>query len=397
MTLVGIAGLLLGLAAVFVADLRWSRQRISVFALLFVLHAVASVGYYEFAKLGSDAQFYYNDPLQIYGRETGLSTIFTVNMVQFLRENFGGTFFDYFMLFQSLGFWGIVYLIKAVQEIHEELELAIHPWTYLPFFLPGIHFWTGAIGKDAPLFLGVALSVWAAMRLNRRYIAFGIAVGIMLLFRAHIALIALMALAAAALFEQRVKLWVKGILLAGVFGVTVITATSMDTTYQIDMSNADSVADFLEARSSVGEESGADLSLVNSSLPTKILSLWLRPFFFDAEGFMAYIASLENVLLLLIMMYLVINFRESVRITKKVMYLRFSFIFFVVLTLLLAMVSFNIGLGLRQKMMAMPCLLILFASIVAVRSAKEGQRQAVAPPGDLHGPTPSARLARSRT
>jgi hypothetical protein len=56
-------------------------------------------------------------------------------------------------------------------------------------------------------------------------------------------------------------------------------------------------------------------------------------------------------------------------------------LFFVLLTLLLAMVNYNVGLGLRQKMMMMPALLVFYASLLAVRAA---QRQMV------YGPPPSA-------
>jgi hypothetical protein len=40
------------------------------------------------------------------------------------------------------------------------------------------------------------------------------------------------------------------------------------------------------------------------------------------------------------------------------------------LTLLLALVNYNVGLGLRQKMMMMPCLLSFLVAVLAVRTAR---------------------------
>ena len=45
----------------------------------------------------------------------------------------------------------------AVKLRREELGQTQSKYVYLLLFLPGLHFWTSAIGKDAPLFLGVAI------------------------------------------------------------------------------------------------------------------------------------------------------------------------------------------------------------------------------------------------
>ena len=156
MTFVGVAGLLLGLSAFYVADLKGRRIRLAVFVLLFVMHALMSSGYYLIIQAtGSDANLYYYDTLRLYGSVTGLSTTFVVNFVQTLKEYLGGTFFDYFMVFQAMGFWGIIFLFKTITEIFQELDIEQPIITYLPLFLPGVHYWTVAIRRDAGLSLGV--------------------------------------------------------------------------------------------------------------------------------------------------------------------------------------------------------------------------------------------------
>jgi hypothetical protein len=379
MTTFGFVALLLGFSAIYVVDIRSSRARFAAFVMLFALHTVASIAYYfAFEASGSDAHMYYYDRLGVYGNAEGLGTIFVINAVQFIKEKFGGTFIDHFMLFNAIGFWGIAYSFKTFNEIFEDLNAPPPTWLYALLFLPGLHFWTGAVGKDAPLFLAVALSVWATMRLTRRLPAFGIAIAIMLAIRPHIAIIALSAIAIATLVEKRTKWWIKLLLLLGVAAGGAIVASSIETTFRLDVSSADSVSEFLASRGTVSEESGADLSIVQGSLPMKVFSLWLRPFFLDAENMMAYVASLENLAIFVMFVLIGWHFRLTKSLFKNVLYARYSIIFFLALTALLAAVNFNVGLGLRQKMMAMPCLLAIFVSILAVRAAQRAKWQQTA-------------------
>lgn len=390
MTWVGFASLLMAVAAAYIADLRGSRRRFVAFVLLLVLHTLASVAFYFYAESsGSDAHFYYYDPLRYHGLLSGFGTAFIMDTVQLLKNNLGGTFFDYFMLFQAFGFWGIIFLYKIYHEIFAEVEVYQPSWTYAPLFLPGLHFWTGAIGKDAPIFLAIALSIWAAMRLKQRLLPMAGAVAIMLLVRPHIALLALVALGIAALVDRRTGILLKGLFMAGVVAGGIIVASTIQSNHSVDVSDADSVSDYMESRTSINESSGAERSIVQASFPVKVLSLWFRPFFLDAENVMGYIASLENAALLYLFGFLVWHMR-LVRIAfAKVLYIRYAAILFVTLTALLAAVNFNVGLGLRQKMMAMPCLLVILTALLAIKFGRMAQQR------DLQEPEWERALSRS--
>jgi hypothetical protein len=376
MTLVGFAGLLLALSAVYVADIRGSRPRLVVFVLLYVLHALASVAYYFVAEAtGSDAHFYYYDRYQFFGYTQGLGTPFILNIVQYLKLYFGGTFFDYFLLFQAAGFWGIIFIYKTFHEIFAEVCEHQPRWSYLTLFLPGLHYWTAAIGKDGPIFLSIAVSIWAALQLRKRLVPLGFAIALMMAVRPHIAILALVALAFAALFDRRTGVLLKGLLLTGVAAGAVVVAMSLEATIRVDVSNAESVSEYMAARSTLDESSGADRNIIEGSLPLKIFTLWLRPFFLDAENMMGYVASLENAALLLMFGMIGWNWRLLRTTFWKVTYIRYSVVLFIALTILLGAVNYNIGLGLRQKMMAMPCLLAILMTLIALRLAQREQRR----------------------
>ncbi|MFL6845439.1 MAG: hypothetical protein ACJ8ER_11230 [Allosphingosinicella sp.] len=383
MTALGLIGILLSLAGFRFARVSESRARFGLFALLLIAHLGATVGYYLYAQeFGGDVLMYYYDPYGVYGRYTGLSTVFLINFTQTLKETIGGSFFDYFLLFQAMGFWGILFVLRTFDDVHKELGRPLFSRVYLLLFLPGLHFWTSAIGKDSPLFLAVAMCTWAGFRLQSRYPAFVAGLVIALLIRPHIALIALIALSLTILLEPRTRLIIRIALLAVSLACTLSVGGLVESSFNgLNLSNADSVSDFLATRSGVSEEAGGDVSIVSASFPVKLISLLFRPFFVDAAGAMGYLASIENVVLLIVVGTLLWRFRSSLNVARRALFARFSMLFFVLLTVLLAMVNYNIGLGLRQKMMMMPALLVFYASLMAVRAA---QRQMV------YGPPPGA-------
>ncbi|MDP8913540.1 MAG: hypothetical protein M3N39_08195 [Pseudomonadota bacterium] len=370
MGLVGVAGLLIALSAAYFAQIRGSRLRFVVFVLLFVLHTAASAVYYFYVQTsGGDAQFYYNDPLGFYGRVGGLGTDVIINIVQGLKENLGGSMFDYFLLFQAAGFWGLVVLAKIFQEILEEVGVQPSGWTYLPLFLPGPHYWTAAIGKDGIVFLAIALSIWATMRLGKRLQALGLAILMLVAVRPHMGVLALASLAFAALFDRRTKLWVKGLLVVGIVVGGAAVFNNIKSTYYFDPTDANSVSDYIESRAAIGDSFGADRSITDQTFAVRILFLWSRPFFIDAENTLAYIASLENIALMFMIGLILFRPGPIRALSKKILYIRYSIAMFASTTLLVAAVNYNVGLGLRQKMMAVVPLMVIFITLIALRSA----------------------------
>ena len=390
MTAFGLIGIMISIAGFYFARANESRGRFIFFVLLLLIHIGAAVATYSYTQsFGGDALIYYYDNLQIYGRATGLSTVFLVNFVQTLKTYIGGSFFDYFLLFQSMGFWGLLFMIRAFDDIHQELGQPTFKGVYLLLFLPGLHYWTSAIGKDAPVFLSVAMCTWAAFRLQTRYLVFGAGVVIVLLIRPHIALMALIAFALTLLLGRNISLLTRAGLMAVVLaGIGSVATLVEGTVGGLNLSSTDSMTELLESRSQVSEESGADLSIVEGSFPVKLFSLLFRPFFIDANGALGYIASLENVVLLTIVLTLIRRFRTAFAVARAAAFARFALFFFIMITGLLALFNYNVGLGLRQKMMMMPALLVFFVAVMAVRHLRK--EMASGPSAADHGGAPVA-------
>jgi hypothetical protein len=375
MTLLGLFGILISIAGFRFARANESKARFVLFVLLLLVHLGASLAGYLYAQgHASDVDLYYYDTLGIYGRESGVSTIFIVNLTQFLKSYFGGTMFDYFLLFQAAGFWGILLIMRSFDDIHRELNQPTFKYIYFILFLPGLHFWTSGLGKDGLMFLAVALCVWGSFRLRSRYLAFGTGVVIALLVRPHIALLALIAFALTLLVGRGTSLLTRVALLAIVLGGIGSVAGIVESVVGgLNLSSADSMTEFLETKSQVSEESGADLNITGASFPVRLLSLLFQPFFFDANGVFGYVASAENLVLLGIIVTLVRRFGVALAVARATVFARFACFFVLMMIVVLSLFHYNVGLGLRQKMMIMPALLVFLAATLAVRASQKGK------------------------
>lgn len=386
----GLLGILISIAGFHFARANVSKARFALFALLLLEHLGATFAAYLYAQeFGSDSQLYYYDVYQMAGTGWGAGTLFIINFVQSLKTYFGGSLLDYFLLFQAIGFWAILFIMRSFDSIHEELGQPILKPIYFTLFLPGLHYWTSSLGKDAAMVLAVAICIWATFRLQRRYLAFGAGIAIALLVRPHIALLALVAFALTLLLGRGTSLLTRVALLAVVLaGLGSVAGLVENTFVGANFSSADAMTEFLEAKSQVSEEAGADLSITGAGFPYKLISLLFMPFFFDANGAFGYVASLENLVLLGIFGTLVLRSGTAIGVARATVFARFALFLFVMITIVLALVQYNVGLGLRQKMMMMPGLLVFFGATMAVRSVRKGM---------VYGPPASAYAGHAET
>lgn len=379
MTLVGIFGILLGLLAWPFACVERTRTRVTVFALLFLAHVASAVVYYLYVQTAAaDTEMYYNDPFDQFHEGFGVNTQFILWVVQNMKLVVGGTYLDYFFVFQAFGFFGIVLLMRAMEEIYATLDLEQPTWTYLLLFLPGLHFWPSAIGKDAPLFGACCLALWATMQVRRRYLALAAAIVVMLLVRPHVALIAVAAVTWTVFGDRSTHPLLRGVLVLASLAGLIVAAATMRSTFQLDVTSADSVSDYLAVRSSFIGSGSADVgntAVISAPYPVRVLSFLFRPLFLDAEGVFGYIASFENVVLLVIFGFTLLRLRVVIAAMKAVPFVRYALIASVGITLALSIDYYNIGLGLRQKTMVVPGILLICVAVAALREARRRASQ----------------------
>jgi hypothetical protein len=371
MTGLGVVILILNMSFYLLIRAERSGYNILIFTLLFIVHISACFWFYSISlnEVGDTHVYYFDLGRRFNGQfvDSLVGTNFLVHLVQFLKMNIGGSFLDYFLLFQSFGLLGLMMLHKSIQEIFG-LVLARERHAFaLLLFLPGLHFWTVSIGKDALLFLAVALVVWAALDIRRRYLVFGLGLTIMLPVRPHIAALALASMALAVMLGRGIKPIYRGLLAMGAMGVFVAILPSVQSVLRVDNLDVDTITDFLAARQQYGLRNDAGAAIVSSPFPLRIASLLFRPFYFDAQGFLGIVASVENTVWLGVFGYLAWRIRDVYRCSIENFFVRFCVVYAGTLTILLTLVNYNIGLGLRQKMMIMPAVLVVLAATLVWR------------------------------
>lgn len=371
MTIVGVFGILLGLLGIKFAFIQRTRTRMTVFVLLFLAQVGTGFFYYVFAQTNTtDSPLYYYDEYGFYGQGFALNTGFVIYLVQTMKYLFGGTYLDYFLVFQGFGFWATVFMMRIFEEASLELGVEQPKWTYLLLFLPSLHFWTASIGKDGPLVFASAMAVWAAMRIWKRLIVFGLAILVMLLFRPHIALVAMGAASMAALVDTKSRASVRIVLLTAALLATWVLSSTVQSTFSVDVTSAESLSDFFATQSDSVQTMITDSEVISASYPVNLVSLLFRPFFFDSEGLLGSIASLENVLMVIMVGTILVRFGDSWKLARSVFFLRFAIIYTAVLVLLLAYVYYNVGLGLRQRSMFLPPLMSFFVVLLYLKPAR---------------------------
>jgi len=371
MSLLGIVSILVGLLSAKFAMVERSRLRVFTFAALYVAHLVASFVYFGYVQAeGGDSELYYYDELDFYNRAFGLGTGTLIYFVQYLKGLIGGTYLDYFMMFHAIGFCGVALLMRVFEEIYVGLRTEQQPFVLLLLLLPSLQFWTCAIGKDAPLFLAACLSLWAMINVRKRWMAMGGAVLLMLLVRPHIALIALVAVAVAMLLEKQFSKLVRtGLLIVALVAVAFVI-TTIQSAYRLDLTDADSVSTFIEARDTVAQSAAGGNTSVQGSFAVRMISLLFRPFFFDVEEMFGYIASVENAFLMLIFATIFARIPTVIALFRRSAFIRYAMTFTLGVAIVLALSYYNVGLGLRQRTMFLPGLLALFVTILAIRAER---------------------------
>lgn len=375
---VGWFGIMLGFSAVF---LMTSRQqgvaRVGMMFFLAILQIITAIYFYQWALSNTtDAITYYTDPYDWYARGFGLNTGFIIWIVQWTKSWAGGTYLDYFLLFQAAGTWGIAFVLLTFDEIFEMAEQPPYRALYLTMLLPGVHFWTAYIGKDGLLFLAAALTTWAALQIGKRWLAFGFAVVLMILVRPHIAILALAACAIGVALDKKTSSILRLSLIFMSLVAFAVAAMTIRDTFRIDVTSADSVTDFLASYSETTQRVSGGTAAYYDSYLVRVFSLLFRPLFFDASGVLGIIASFENLFWLFMVGTLIYRFGWVVTLFKHLFVVRYAALFAVALTILLSLMYYNVGLGLRQKIMMMPAYLTLLAAVLATaRRVKPAARR----------------------
>lgn len=304
--------------------------------------------YWLNAKNMSNEQFVYN-----IANELGTYFIEAINYlpVHYLQMSF----FANTMFYAMLGSFGIscfyVATLKLIPYNSYVFGYIIFP---IIFFLPNMHFWSAGVGKDTLIFMCVGMFIYAMLSPIKRIIWIVIAGILAFAVRPHIVLMMAVSFGFVYLFSKDLSL-IKKVGFAIIFlavGIAILpTVLSFVKVDDLSVSSISAKGETQSALLRVGSGSAVDIS--SYPLPLKILTFLFRPLFFDANTINAFLASIEN-LVLLILSVKAFSFRPIKTYRSAPALIKAMLIFFIVGAILFSSTLGNLGVMIRMRNMFLP-------------------------------------------
>jgi hypothetical protein len=141
-----------------------------------------------------------------------------------------------------------------------------------------------------------------------------------------------------------------------------------------DITDITAVNEYVDQRQSYNMEGGGGggIDISSMSPPMQVFTYLFRPLPHEAHSVSALLASLDNVILLLLFLYAIrfVGKKSNTQANHA-----FLWIYIIISVLVLSMTTANLGISVRQKWMFMPMLIyLLFAGIAAHQAQKQRKK-----------------------
>lgn len=345
---------------------RYFNATIKRVTALYLWHTLFSIVYLIYVlNFGGDALGYYKVSL-IGGIEFDWGTRGVEVFTSIFTKGFGLSLLGTFLVFQIFGFVGLLAFDAALREVTQYKSRKIRRLATLIVFLPSVSFWSSAIGKDSLSFMAMGLALWAAMNLKRRVVLMVIAVLVMLFVRPHIAGMMVIALAGSVVFQRRTPIVQRVFFgVAALASMAVVVPLGMNYAGVGEDASSSDIASYIEGRAGQNLEGGSSIDISSMGIPMKLFTYLFRPLPFEANSIFALLASVDNIILLLLL-FLGIHaiLKRKILPEFKTHNRMFMWIYCILVWTILAMTTANLGIAMRQKWMFAPMLIFLLISLI---------------------------------
>jgi hypothetical protein len=334
--------------------------------ILYAVHIILSIVYLIYASLtASDSVAYFKTA----SSTTDWSSLFNTGstFIRFLAWPFCNilnlSYYSLMVVFSNFGYFGIILFYSTLKEnIRYKNSLNSYSTLEWVFLLPNVHFWSSSLGKGSMMIFGLGLLFYGISRFNYRFIHIVIGSFIVYFTRPHILFTCIVGVAIGLLFSGKgISKTVKySLIVVSFIAVYFLTDKVLEFTESDSLNILDSNTILHRAQELGKSSSGVDIS--NYNVVSKMLTFWFRPLFIDATGLMGFLVSFENVVLVVMILSIIKTFVTNL---KKFNGFYLSCLFaFVLGSFVLAQVSGNLGIALRQKAQIMPLFFIIYAKCI---------------------------------
>lgn len=328
------------------------------FAIVFTLYLQAN---------GGDAIRYWNltaetghDP-QTWSDHWGTRSYFLQWLNYIPAKVLGLPFWLGNVLYALASFWAVRELLQMVKEVFPRQEkglLTVLLW--LIFLMPNLHFWTSGIGKESLSLVGLVMFLKGIRNLEKQWhwAIFGIFISYMV--RPLQGGILLGFLFPLLWLEKSLPIWIKWIGSALIiFAGLAVLRFLLYITHMEALSPAD-LYGFSEEQMRFldGFAAGSAVPMAEYSWWMKIWTLYFRPFIGEGSNFWQWMAGLENLFALLMLLVLILGIGKG-GLRKIPKFLWIGIFFGLVLSIAYALTLNNLGIIMRMKSFYMPFFYLL--------------------------------------
>jgi hypothetical protein len=314
-----------------------------------------AIGYWKQAKFMTYTDF-------IYSLTQDQGTYFIYALNYYPSNILDLSYFTGTMLYSLIGFIGLTYFyIIAIELIPNNPEFKGYYLFPLLFFLPNLHFWSCAVGKDALLLFCIASFTYGLMLPSKRFVLIVFGLVLAYFIRPHITLFMLLGFGMAYFSGNNISLFQRVLFIGIMIGIAIVILPKVMEFAKIEEASVDSFNKFSESKASLLNTaySSSAIDISSYPFPLKVFTFLYRPFFFDINGIPSVLASFENLLLLLLSFTVIKNkplqtFRSAPVIIQGMVY------FLIIGTIAFSQSLGNIGIMIRMRNMFLPGLLIYF-------------------------------------
>ncbi len=340
-----------------------NKTHIRILQYLWLYHLVFALYYYLFVN--GDAIGYWkiskslNNP-QIVSFLALKGTAF-MHIFNYVPANLLDlSYFNGTLIYSFIGFIGLAYFYCiAIETVKNNSFFMGYKLFPLLFFLPNLHFWSVAVGKDTLSFTCIAIFAYGLLHFKEKYLLCMSGLLILYLVRPHVVLFLLAGFGMAYIFSTKIVFYKRILLALTMLAAVIIILPEVMEYAHIEEASISSFNRFSENKANLlgRSHTGSAVDIASYPLPFKFFTFLYRPLFFDINGFPALLASFENLILLLITIKLLKNgfwatFKQAPMIIKG------FFFFSVVGTLAFSQSLGNLGIMIRMRNMFLPCLII---------------------------------------
>lgn len=352
----------MGFIGLFKKELTPSNFKILQY--LFFFHLV--VGAYYCFFIPGDAVGYWRVP-KTYSFETFTHGIFNGEGTMFMYAmNFpfsnlmGMSYLSNTLLFSLFGFIGMTYFyMVAVKTIPFAKIMNGYPLFPYLFFLPNLHIWSVAVGKDSILFMCVGMFAYGIMQPFKRIPLLAISLLLALAIRPHMLLFLFVGFGVAYVFGGKVSGFQRIIFSVVLIGAGFAILPSVMEFAKIEEASAAGFEQFADKK--IGNLSrahtGSAVDISSYPFPLKVVTFLFRPLFFDVHNINTLLASFEN--LIIVVLFLKTMRLKPVRAFKAAPFvIKGLVIFLIVGTLAFSQSLGNLGIMIRMRNMFLPGMII---------------------------------------